>query len=239
MWNDKPDGYPIPGRNPMSTDMDMNVYPWVWVCVQISTRGLFTDGRIITRTRSIASKQQCQNNKSEPVHTKCNVTPKYVWEIERERGHWIKKNVKANHSLLVLSAQARLVHKICNICGFFITKNQVKTVFLVTQPICNQICVQQPTEWLEWAVGFLDDGRCAITVAHAKLIMFGALGTVATVAHVKLITPMHGIKLMDLLCANVQQYPGRTKSRRLRRLKQELRYFQLWPTIAQKTAYEW
>jgi hypothetical protein len=43
------------------------------------------------------------------------------------------------------------------------------------------------------------------TVAHAKLIMFGSLGTVATVATcAKLIMPMHGIRLMDLLCANVQ-----------------------------------
>jgi Flp pilus assembly pilin Flp len=54
-------------------------------------------------------------------------------------------------------------------------------------------------------VRFLDDGRCATTVAHAKLIMFGSLGTVATVATcAKLIMPMHGIRLMDLLCANVQ-----------------------------------
>jgi hypothetical protein len=46
MWNDKPDGYPIPARNPMGTGM--NFYPWVRVQVQISTRSLFADGRVIT-----------------------------------------------------------------------------------------------------------------------------------------------------------------------------------------------
>jgi hypothetical protein len=45
MWNDKPDGYPIPARNPMDTDM--NFYPWVRVRVQISTRSLFADGQVI------------------------------------------------------------------------------------------------------------------------------------------------------------------------------------------------
>jgi hypothetical protein len=45
MWNDKPDGYPIPARNPMGTDMGMNFYPWVRV--QISTRILFASGRVI------------------------------------------------------------------------------------------------------------------------------------------------------------------------------------------------
>jgi hypothetical protein len=43
MWNDKPDGYPIPARNLMS--MGMNFYPWVRV--QISTRSLFASGRVI------------------------------------------------------------------------------------------------------------------------------------------------------------------------------------------------
>jgi hypothetical protein len=45
MWNDKPDGYPIPARNLMGTDTGMNFYPWVWV--QISTRNLFAGGRVI------------------------------------------------------------------------------------------------------------------------------------------------------------------------------------------------
>jgi hypothetical protein len=45
MWNDKPDGYPIPTRNPMGTGM--NFYPQVWVRVRISTRSLFVDGRVI------------------------------------------------------------------------------------------------------------------------------------------------------------------------------------------------
>jgi hypothetical protein len=46
MWNDKPDGYPIPARNPMGTDM--NFYPLVRVRIQISTRSLFAGGRVIT-----------------------------------------------------------------------------------------------------------------------------------------------------------------------------------------------
>jgi hypothetical protein len=46
MWNDKPDGYPIPARNPMGTGM--NFYLWVRIRVQISTRSLFTGGRVIT-----------------------------------------------------------------------------------------------------------------------------------------------------------------------------------------------
>jgi hypothetical protein len=45
MWNDKPDGYLIPARNLMGTGM--NFYPRVWVQVRISTRRLFTDGRVI------------------------------------------------------------------------------------------------------------------------------------------------------------------------------------------------
>jgi hypothetical protein len=45
MWNDKPDGYPIPAQNPTGTGM--NFYPWVWVRVQISTRSLFASGRVI------------------------------------------------------------------------------------------------------------------------------------------------------------------------------------------------
>jgi hypothetical protein len=45
MCNDKLDGYPIPVRNPMGTGTGMNFYPWVRV--QISTRSLFADGRVI------------------------------------------------------------------------------------------------------------------------------------------------------------------------------------------------
>jgi hypothetical protein len=45
MWNDKPDGYPIPTQNPMGTGTDMNFYPRVRV--QISTRSLFAGGRVI------------------------------------------------------------------------------------------------------------------------------------------------------------------------------------------------
>jgi hypothetical protein len=45
MWNDKPDGYLIPARNPTGTGM--NFYPRVRVRVQISTRSLFADGRVI------------------------------------------------------------------------------------------------------------------------------------------------------------------------------------------------
>jgi hypothetical protein len=47
MWNDKPDGCPIPARNPTGMDTGMNFYPQVWVWVQISTRSLFAGGRII------------------------------------------------------------------------------------------------------------------------------------------------------------------------------------------------
>jgi hypothetical protein len=43
MWNDKPDGYPIPARNPTGTGM--NFYPWVRV--QISTRSIIAGGRVI------------------------------------------------------------------------------------------------------------------------------------------------------------------------------------------------
>jgi hypothetical protein len=48
MWNDKPDGYPIPARNPTGTGTGMNFYRWVWVRVQISTRSLFAGGWVIT-----------------------------------------------------------------------------------------------------------------------------------------------------------------------------------------------
>jgi hypothetical protein len=46
MWNDKPDGYPIPARNPTGMGTGMNFYSWVRV--QISTHSLFADGRVIT-----------------------------------------------------------------------------------------------------------------------------------------------------------------------------------------------
>jgi hypothetical protein len=46
MWNDKPDGYPIPARNPTGTGT--NFYLQVWVRVRISTRSLFTSERVIT-----------------------------------------------------------------------------------------------------------------------------------------------------------------------------------------------
>jgi hypothetical protein len=47
MWNDKPDGYPIPARNPTGMGTGMNFYPRVRVWVQISTRSLFAGGRVI------------------------------------------------------------------------------------------------------------------------------------------------------------------------------------------------
>jgi hypothetical protein len=47
MWNDKPDGYPIPARNPTGMGTGMNFYPRVRVRVQISTHSLFADGRVI------------------------------------------------------------------------------------------------------------------------------------------------------------------------------------------------
>jgi hypothetical protein len=49
MWNDKPDGYPIPARNPMGTGTGTDFYPrvWVWVWVRIFTRNPFTGGRVI------------------------------------------------------------------------------------------------------------------------------------------------------------------------------------------------
>jgi hypothetical protein len=45
MWNDKPDGYPIPAQNPMGMRTGMNFY--LRVRVQISTRNLFVGGRVI------------------------------------------------------------------------------------------------------------------------------------------------------------------------------------------------
>jgi hypothetical protein len=51
MWNDKPDGYLIPAWSPTGTGM--NFYPRVWV--QISTRNLFTDGRVITLSDTLPS----------------------------------------------------------------------------------------------------------------------------------------------------------------------------------------
>jgi hypothetical protein len=48
MWNDKPDGYPVPARNPMGMGTGTNFYPHVWVRVRISTYGLFTGGWVIT-----------------------------------------------------------------------------------------------------------------------------------------------------------------------------------------------
>jgi hypothetical protein len=45
MWNDKPDGYPIPAQNPTGTGTGMNFYPRVRV--QISIHSLFVDERII------------------------------------------------------------------------------------------------------------------------------------------------------------------------------------------------
>jgi hypothetical protein len=46
MWNDKPDGYPIPTRNPIGTGTGTDFYQWVWV--QISTRNHFADGWVIS-----------------------------------------------------------------------------------------------------------------------------------------------------------------------------------------------
>jgi hypothetical protein len=45
MLNDKPDGYPIPARNPTGTSTGMNFYPRVRV--QISTHNLFADRQVI------------------------------------------------------------------------------------------------------------------------------------------------------------------------------------------------
>jgi hypothetical protein len=45
MWNDKPDGYPIPAQNPTGTGM--NFYPRVRVRIQISTYNIFAGGRVI------------------------------------------------------------------------------------------------------------------------------------------------------------------------------------------------
>jgi hypothetical protein len=45
IWNDKPDWYPIPARNPMGTGI--NFYPQVLVRVQIFTRNLFAGGWVI------------------------------------------------------------------------------------------------------------------------------------------------------------------------------------------------
>jgi hypothetical protein len=50
MWNDKPDGYLISAGNPMGMGTDF--YPWVWVCVRISTRNPFVDGRVIALSDS-------------------------------------------------------------------------------------------------------------------------------------------------------------------------------------------
>jgi hypothetical protein len=47
MWNGKPDGYSIPGQNPMGMGMSMNFYPQVWVRIRIFTHSLFTDKRVI------------------------------------------------------------------------------------------------------------------------------------------------------------------------------------------------
>jgi hypothetical protein len=47
MWNDKPDGYPIPAQNPMGTDTGMDFHPWIWICVQISIHNPFTNGQVI------------------------------------------------------------------------------------------------------------------------------------------------------------------------------------------------
>jgi hypothetical protein len=47
MRNDKSDEYPIPARNPMGMGTDTNFYPRIWVRVRISTRNIFTDGRVI------------------------------------------------------------------------------------------------------------------------------------------------------------------------------------------------
>jgi hypothetical protein len=52
MWNDKPDGYPIPARNPMGMGTGMNFYPRIRVWVQISTRSLFAGGRVIALPNS-------------------------------------------------------------------------------------------------------------------------------------------------------------------------------------------
>jgi hypothetical protein len=53
MWNDKPDGYPIPAWNP--TGMGINFYPRVRVQVQISTRSLFAGGRVIALLDPLSS----------------------------------------------------------------------------------------------------------------------------------------------------------------------------------------
>jgi hypothetical protein len=45
MWNDKPDGYPIPVQNLTGTGMYMNFYPRLRV--YISTRNLFAGGWVI------------------------------------------------------------------------------------------------------------------------------------------------------------------------------------------------
>jgi hypothetical protein len=45
MWNDKPDRYPIPVRNPIG--IGTNFYLRVWVHVRIFTRSLLVDGRVI------------------------------------------------------------------------------------------------------------------------------------------------------------------------------------------------
>jgi hypothetical protein len=43
MWNDKPDGYPIPVQN----STGMNLYLRIWIQVRIFTHNLFANGWII------------------------------------------------------------------------------------------------------------------------------------------------------------------------------------------------
>jgi hypothetical protein len=51
MWNDKSDGYLIPARSLTGTGMNF----YLWVRVQISTRSLFADGRVITLSDPLPS----------------------------------------------------------------------------------------------------------------------------------------------------------------------------------------
>jgi hypothetical protein len=44
---DLTDGYPILVRNPASTNTSMNIYPRIWVLVQIFTYNLFAGERVI------------------------------------------------------------------------------------------------------------------------------------------------------------------------------------------------
>jgi hypothetical protein len=106
MWNDKPDGYLIPTRNPTGTSM--NFYPRVWVRIQISICSLFADGWVIvlsdpnpTRYHPYSQSRSFKNGEGDlPSLFSIRVVQKWRgWLLDQCQHRYVIANGEGEHSV--------------------------------------------------------------------------------------------------------------------------------------------